>query len=66
MKRENINQAIYLDNMITRFEKVIENNSFMGLSAIEIADLITEVGFDKLKPVMELRVEEMKSEIEKL
>lgn len=66
MKREDISKAIYYDNLIERFEKAINSDSFNGIGAVEIADLTIELGVDNVKSMMKARVEELKKEIEEL
>jgi hypothetical protein len=66
MKRGDIQKAIHYDNVICRLEKIIKNGSFEGIASVEIADMMTEVGFNNIKPIIESKIDDLKEAIDKL
>lgn len=66
MKRENLSRAIECENLITRFEKIMELNTFAGVSATEVSLLMSDIGIQKIKPLIADRIEELSKELENL
>lgn len=66
MKRENLSRAIECENLITRFEKIMELNTFARASATEILSLIVDIGIERIKPLIADRIEELSKELENL
>lgn len=66
MKREDIQKAMFYDNLITRYEKFLNHGKIEGLGTSEVCLLIDNIGFDKIEPLIKEKIGSLEKEIEEL